>query len=86
MQREIAKAEYLIALTSNAVTEEVRNNYFLYVIENKDNGFKVFESIVETIIASMNQQLITAEDAYQLIQNEYNCTNCTHLCRGYGRE
>ena len=53
MQREIAKAEYLIALTSNAVTEEVRNNYFLYVIENKDNGFKVFESIVETIIASM---------------------------------
>lgn len=74
MERQIAKAEYLIALTSNTVTEDIRNKYFEYVIENENNGFNIFESIVQTVLNSVSEQLMSEEEAYELICNEYNST------------
>ena len=70
MNELIAKAEYMIALETNTITNEIRNNYALTLDIDK-NGIEIFELIVEHALKGIKDNTLTTEEAFKLIQNEY---------------
>ena len=70
MDINLAKAEYLLALETNSVTDDIRTN-FIVSIENNANYLKVFASIIKTLFRQMKEDKITKEEAIDCAKKEY---------------
>ena len=70
MDINLAKAEYLLALEKNSMTEDIRNN-FIISIEDNVSYLKVFASIIKTLFRQMKEDKITKEEAIDCAKQEY---------------
>lgn len=69
MDKLIKLAEYVLALESNSVTDEVRHD-FASIIEDENSALENFALILTNVLKQVDNTL-TAKEASDLIEHEY---------------
>lgn len=70
MKSLLSKAEYFLALSNNAVTDEIRENYFSNLGESP-NYLIIFSEIAQTLIDKKREHKISKEEAISALKKEY---------------
>lgn len=72
MNNILQKADYMLALKTDTMTDEIRENYFVYLELNKDLYLDGFALILDTIIKKIINNTLTSEKGIEIIKNEYS--------------
>ena len=70
MDNLVAKAEYILALSTNNMTDEVRNNYYNSFGEDS-NYLIIFAEILQIIMKQFKTKNLTKENAIEVAKNEF---------------
>ena len=67
----VVKAEYILALSTNNVTDEIRNNYIDLLKKEDTNYLKIFAEIIEIIMKQFRNKTLSKEEAIVIAKNEF---------------
>ena len=70
MDNLVAKAEYILALSTNNMTDEIRNNYYNSFGEDS-NYLIIFAEILQIIMKQFKTKNLTKENAIEVAKNEF---------------
>lgn len=75
MQKILYEAQYYIALSENAITDIIRNNYINSLDNYESNIINIFHSILKILIQNIKNNNLTKKISISILENEFNKMN-----------